>query len=150
MNVPRQSSAKGYGHLGLQELDHGVGVARTGAQPTPLENPPYESTAIPSDKVSHNLAIQPGHNQGEICPQHQEEAMAHEQASLLTVPPRDHNAQQAQELMQKRQIEARLRLRWWDLQRHLSIVEPSRAGWIEEEPSVGVEGGRFRRMDGDP
>lgn len=74
--------------------------------------------------------------------------MHQQQETLLARQPRDHNAEQTQELVQKRQVQSRLRIH----RRALPSATGSEtaASWgLEKKPAMGIERGGFSRADDD-
>lgn len=66
--------------------------------------------------------------------------MAHQQTCLFAVPSRYHDVQQAEELVQKREVQARLglrRRRLWVVGGHIGHARGARR--LEEESAVGIK-----------
>lgn len=72
--------------------------------------------------------------------------MTEEKTRLFAIPMWYHDAQQAQKLVYKGNIEAGLRIRGRNLPRHLPFSQSCRPRRIEEKPSVCIEGHRFGGM----
>ena len=93
MDIACEPCPEGDGDLGLQELDHGVGVRREGANTEPLADAPEEGLAVACHQVTHDLSVESCYHQRKICAQHEEDAMADQQPRLLAVPARYHDVQ---------------------------------------------------------
>ena len=149
VDVAGQAGAEGDRDLGLQELDRGVGVAGQAADAAPLDDAPDEGAAVGGDEVAHDLAVEAGDDEGEVGAEDEEDAVAEQQGRLLAVPARHDDAEQAQELVQEGQVEARLDLGRRHVRGRLAVAQPDGARRVQEEPSVGVKRGRLGRVDGD-
>jgi hypothetical protein len=95
VNVSREPCPECDGNLALQELDHGIRVRGKCAYTQPLDYTPQESLSIARDEIAHDLSIEARYDEGEICPQHEEDAMADQETRLLAVPTWYHDVQQA-------------------------------------------------------
>jgi hypothetical protein len=146
VNVPGQPCAEGNRDLGLQELDHGIRVRRKGAYAQPLEYAPKECLAIARDQIPHQLSIEARDDEREVRPQHQEDTMTYEKSALFAVPPRYHDIEETQKLVEEGQIEPWLRLRRGSLR--VACVRHARgAGRLEEQSPMRIKGRRLRRID---
>jgi hypothetical protein len=71
-----------------------------------------------------------------------------QQTGLFAAESRDHDAEETEELVQERQVQASLCLWWWtESRRGCTTRDPRSSRRMQKEPPVGIECGCFCRMD---
>lgn len=114
-----------------------------------LEQSPDKQLAVAGHEVADDLAVQPGYDERQVRPEHEEAGVAEEQAGLLAGPARDHDAHEAEELVQEGQVEAGLGLG----ARHVAVAaaaaaaEAGDARRVQEQPAMGLKGQRLGGRD---